>query len=82
VRTDATAAGSFEVLFAPGGGLPVKTRVVRGLHAHSNTTETFLGPACTAVSPPSITVDPNGQVDESNQGNNSLTAVCTGSSGQ
>jgi CARDB len=75
----ATAAGSFEVLFAPGGALPVKIRQVQRLGAHSKLEETFVGPACSTTSPPSVTVDPNDQVDDYNRPNNSLTAICPGS---
>jgi CARDB len=81
-NSGATGAGSFEVLFAPGGASEISTRVVRGLGAHSKVQESFVGPVCTAASPPTITVDPNGQVDEFNQANNSLAAVCPGSSGK
>jgi hypothetical protein len=77
----ATNAGSFVVEFAPGGGMRVKTRVVHGLRAHSKIVETFLSPACTSASPPTVTVDASNQVDDFNRTNNSLTAVCPGPSG-
>jgi hypothetical protein len=73
----ATAAGQFEVLFAPGGSNPgVKTRVVQRLAAHSFRNETFVGPACTATTAPTVTVDPLDQVADFNRSNNSLTATC------
>ncbi len=80
----ATAAGSFEVLFSPGGVLPVQARIVQGLRAHSSIQRTFVAPvsACTTMSAPTVTVDPNEQIDDQNRANNSLTAVCPGSSGQ
>jgi hypothetical protein len=76
----ATAAGQFEVLFAPGGSNPgVKTRVVQRLAAHSSRDETFVGPACTATTAPTVTVDPLDQVADFNRSNNSLTATCPSS---
>ena len=72
----ATAAGSFEVLFSPGGALAVQTRTVPGLAAHTGTQRAFVGPACTTASVPTITVDPNDQVDDYDRSNNQMTAVC------
>ena len=38
---------------------------------------TFVGPLCNAQSaPPTVTVDPNGLIDDFNRANNSLTATC------
>jgi hypothetical protein len=83
IRNDgATGAGPFQVLFAPGaataGGTPPppKTRTVQRLAAHGVHELTFVGPACTAATAPTITVDPSGQVDDLNPANNSLKAVC------
>jgi hypothetical protein len=72
----ASAAGPFEVWFQPGGGYPIKTRTVARLDAHSSRSETFLGPACTVTTDPTITVDPQHQVADLNPNNNSLTATC------
>lgn len=74
----AAAAGPFEVLYSPGGGaqdpLP---RNLAGLAAHTSIQVRFLGPACTSASTPTITVDPNKQVEDANRGNNSKTVVCS-----
>jgi CARDB len=72
----ATAAGGFEVLFTPGGSLPVKTANVPGLGAHKHTQVSFIGPLCTSTSAPTVTVDPNDAVDDFNRANNSATALC------
>jgi hypothetical protein len=75
-NTGATGAGPFEVLFSPGGGLPVKMRTINRLRAHSKRALTFVGPACTVVTDPTVTVDPLHQVDDVDPANNSLTATC------
>jgi hypothetical protein len=72
----ATAAGQFEVLFAPGGPYSVKTRLVPQLGPHATIRERFVGPACTPSTAPTVTVDPQNQVDDYNRANNSLTATC------
>jgi hypothetical protein len=74
-NTGATAAGAFQVSFAPGtaSGVGVRTRRVARLAAHTGRQVTFLGPACTVASAPTVTADPAGQVDDSNRRNNSLT---------
>lgn len=72
----ASAAGPFDVLFAPGGANSVQTRSVALLGAHSRRAVAFTGPACTAASAPTVTVDPNDQVDDLDRANNSLTATC------
>jgi hypothetical protein len=71
-----SAANAVAVLFAPGGGLPPQTVTITRLAAHSSQTETFIGPACTAVPAPTITVDPYRKIGDSDRGNNSLTATC------
>lgn len=74
----ATAAGPFEVLFAPGGAAPVTTKQVPGLaRAPARIARAFLGPACNSTSPPTVTVDPLDQVDDFNRANNTATAVCS-----
>jgi hypothetical protein len=72
----ASAAGPFEVLFAPGDGSPAKTRTVANLGAHRAVRVTFVGPLCSAGGAPTITADPNNQVDDSDRSNNVLTATC------
>jgi hypothetical protein len=74
----ASAAGPFEILFTPGGALPVQTVSVSGLAAHAKLTRSFLGPVCSNASATSVTVDPNDKVDDLNRSNNTLTAVCPG----
>jgi hypothetical protein len=81
VNAGATAAGPFDVLFAPGGGLPVMTRSEIGLRAHRRVQETFVGPVCAPSSAPSVTVDPAGAVNDFNRANNQLTAVCPAAPG-
>lgn len=71
-----SGAGPFEVLFAPADGSTPKTHTVSFLPAHSEETETFVGPQCTAATDPTITADAASQVDDLNRANNSLTATC------
>lgn len=77
----ATAAGPFKLLFAPGDGSAPKTRTVRRLGAHASRIEAFVGPACTAASAPTVTVDSAGQIDDLNRLNNQRTVVCPASLG-
>ena len=72
----ATAAGSFRVLFSPGGSAPGVYKSVSRLGAHAVVRVRFLGPVCTSASPPTITVDPDRQVEDSNPSNNSETVSC------
>ncbi len=74
-----TAAGPFNVLFAPTDGSAPVTHVVALLRAHSSRAEVFVGPACTAASDPTITVDSASQVDDLNRANNVLAAPCPAS---
>jgi hypothetical protein len=78
----ATAAQSFRVQFAPGGGQPPKYHSVFLLRAHATTTASFVGPACSTTAPSTVTADPDGVVDDFNRANNTLTAVCSSSAGQ
>jgi CARDB len=71
-----SAAGPFNVLFAPADGTGTKTRTIARLRAHSSVTERFLGPDCATAGPPTITVDSANQVDDLDRANNSLAAVC------
>lgn len=72
----ASAAGPFEVWFSPGGGAARQSRTVLGLAAHRGTTLRFLAGACSSVSPPTVTVDPSGQIDDFNRANNRLSVMC------
>jgi hypothetical protein len=77
IRNDgATAAGPFDVQFSPAGGGPVTTKPIGGLAAHSGLRLTFVGPACSPTTGPTITVDPTGEVDDADPANNARTVVC------
>ncbi len=72
----ASASGSFEVLFIPGGAYPQQTKTAASLRAHGGRSVTFTGPPCSAATAPTVIVDPSDQVDELDQLNKSLTATC------
>jgi hypothetical protein len=72
----ATAAPAFRVLFTPGGSAPAKVHLLSGLAAHSSTQVSFRGPLCSSTAPPTITVDPNKQVDDYDRANNEVTVSC------
>lgn len=74
-----TAAGPFDLLFAPANGSSPQTHVVSLLGAHSTRTESFVGPVCSAATAPTITVDSASQIDDSNRANNTLGATCPAS---
>lgn len=76
-----TAAGPFEVLFAPADGSAPQTHTVARLRAHTSRVETFVGPLCDAASAPTITVDSASQVDDLNRANNTVAATCSASGG-
>jgi hypothetical protein len=72
----ASAAGPFDVQFAPGGGGVVQTAHVSALAAHASVWEQFIGPPCTSATAPTITVDPAHQVSEDTDPAGSLMATC------
>lgn len=72
----ASDTGPFEILFTPGGALPVQTVSVPDLAAHSKLRKAFLGPVCSNAAATTVTVDPEDKVDDFNRSNNSMTAVC------
>jgi hypothetical protein len=72
----ASAAGPFQVVFAPGGSAPSKTHTIERLPAHTSREETFIGPVCSPTAPPTVTVDPGDHAHDLNPSNNSLTATC------
>jgi len=74
----ASASGPFEILFTPGGALPVQTVPVSDMAAHSKRTYGFNGPVCSDAAATTVTVDPEDKVDDFKRSNNSLTAVCPG----
>ncbi|MEO6857027.1 MAG: CARDB domain-containing protein [Solirubrobacteraceae bacterium] len=71
-----TAAGPFDVLFAPADGSATTTHTVTTLKAHSSRTMTFVGPVCSSGTAPTITVDSAHQIDDLNRANNALVAQC------
>ncbi len=70
----ATAARNFYVEFSDGA--KTTSHQIKRIPAHGKVTLTFTGPACTTTSPPSLTIDPQGVVDDLNRTNNTATAVC------
>jgi hypothetical protein len=71
----ATAAGPFNVGFAPSGG-PVQTQPIAGLDPATQARLTFTGPACQSAAPPAFTADLGNQVDESDETDNGASATC------
>jgi hypothetical protein len=69
-----TGAGPFQIQFT--FGTTVTDRTVKHLGAHEHRTFTFAGPVCDSSAAPSMTLDPDQQVDDYNRANNSLTAAC------
>ena len=76
-----SAAGPFDVLFAPGDGSATQTHTVGLLGPHSSAPRRSSGPLCTASAPPTITADSASQVDDLNRANNAMTATCPASAG-
>jgi CARDB len=75
-----SAAGPFEVWFAPGGAANQSRMVAGGLAPHSVTTVRFLGGTCRSATPPVVTADPIGDIDDFDRTNNRLTVVCPAAS--
>ncbi len=69
----ATAAGSFDVEVSN----KAKAIPVKRLGAHTTRRLLFVGPVCDSTAPPSLTLDPQGQVDDYNRANNTAPAVCS-----
>lgn len=76
-----TAAGPFEVLFAPGNRTAVTTDDIASLGPGRSRTLSFTGPVCNPADPPSVTADAAHQVDDFNRANNTATAVCSTAGG-
>ncbi len=76
----ATTARHFRVLFATATGGSA-SRTIKVLAAHAKTTVSFRGPACTTTAASTVTVDPDGVVDDFNRTNNTRTADCSSASG-
>jgi hypothetical protein len=60
----ATAAGPFQLEFAPADGVGVKTRTIQRLGGHVSRNEVFTGRACTSTTAPTVTLDPEHVVDD------------------
>jgi len=69
-----TGAGPFQVQFT--FGTVVKDHTVSRIKPHQQLTFNFEGPLCESSAPPTMTIDPDQQVDDYNRTNNSLTATC------
>jgi hypothetical protein len=69
-----TGAGPFQVEFTDGA--IVKDHNVKHIAPHQILTFNFVGPLCDPTAPPTMTIDPDQQVDAYTRANNSLTATC------
>jgi hypothetical protein len=69
-----TGAGPFQIQFA--FGTAVKDHTVTHIKPHQQLTFNFEGPPCESTAPPTMTIDPDQQVDDYNRANNSITAAC------
>jgi hypothetical protein len=76
-NTGATAAGSFTVEFSGGGA--VRDQTVDRLDAHSSRRLRFVGPVCRPGAPPTVTADPQHQVDVYTRAQATMVAACPGS---
>jgi CARDB len=72
----ASGAGPFQVLFTPGDGSASQTQIVTHMAAHSSQRLSFVGPLCTAASPPTVVADSADQVDDQDRDNNAMTVTC------
>ncbi len=77
----ATAARRFRVQFTAGNGSASKYKAVKVLPSHGTATASFEGPACSTSATKSITVDPDGVVDDFDRTNNTKTVDCSSASG-
>jgi len=71
-----TAAGPVEVDLAGAGPAAPVAATVPSVGGHSTAHHRFLGPACTAGSNVTVTVDPAHTIDEYSFANNTLTISC------
>jgi hypothetical protein len=72
--TGLTGAGPFQVQFT--FGTVVVDHTVEHIAAHAKKTFTFVGPTCDASAPPTMTIDPDQQVDVYSRTNTSVSATC------
>lgn len=71
-----TEARNVEVLFAGGGAGTDQTATIPRLRAHALHREAFIGPACTSSYAPTVTVDPDHDINDLDPSDNSLMATC------
>lgn len=71
-----TGAGPFEVLFDPADGTAPTIDTIAWLGSRQSRTLSFVGPACNAAQPPTVTADAADQVDDYDRANNEMTATC------
>jgi hypothetical protein len=71
-----SAATEVDVLFQPGDGSQSQLVTIPNLRPGSAVTEAFTGPACTAATAPTITIDPSNKITQVTRANDSLTATC------
>jgi len=76
-----SAARRFRVQFTPGNGSASKYKGIKVLASHTTATVAFEGPACSTSAASTITVDPDGVVNDYNRDNNTMTAVCSSAGG-
>ncbi len=75
----ATTARGFRVQFASAS--QSLSHTIKVLKAHTKATVAFRGPACATTAPISITVDPDGVVNDYDRTNNTKTVDCSSASG-
>jgi hypothetical protein len=69
-----TGAGPFQIQFA--FGTVVTDHTVKRIKPHQQLTFNFDGPVCESSAAPTMTIDPDQQVDDYNRANNQITATC------
>lgn len=75
IRNDGeSAARNFVVEFSDAG--TIRTLTVATLTPGQKQLLAFTGPPCSASNPPTLTIDPQNQVDEANRGNDTATVSC------
>jgi hypothetical protein len=74
-----TGAGPFDVQFTDQA--ITKDKTVQHIGPHTTKTIEFAGPLCNSATPPSVTVDPEDQIDVYSRANATLVATCPAPSG-
>ncbi len=75
-NTGKTASGPFQVQFSDGVSEDTMIRTVQQLPPHHQRVVYFKAPACSAVTPATITADPEHLVDVSSRTNSSMMTTC------